>query len=387
MTSMAAALAASLPAAISRQATPQPAAQQPSKVPQRLEGVVDVEAAREVENVSLSSLVFLKMMKHSTDSLPAPPASVLQQDRNPPPPTELSSHVDALGVLLGLDLDGVMEVEDCYALPGGETSLGPNSYSARLLSRLGTVSTPDSPVGIYLSTHNGGFATRVSIELLSAVEKAAGRGKAILVIHDASRSNGGDLSVKAYRLADGAREAAKLGRWDGQVLTEQGITASTLLTSIPIAVSSPSLVNAFISTLNTPSPSETSVPSLTNPSVPLPPSFAPLINPLPGSLTTYLQNTLDALTLHSHEANNIAFLTRQIAREKTKHEQAIKDREEENARRRKMGLSEFPSIPEEIRGGTKEPSRLEMVCLGGTVEGIAKGMAAEAGKGLVRAYL
>lgn len=57
MTSMAAALAASLPAAISRQATPQPAAQQPSKVPQRLEGVVDVEATREVENVSLSSLV------------------------------------------------------------------------------------------------------------------------------------------------------------------------------------------------------------------------------------------------------------------------------------------------------------------------------------------
>lgn len=61
MTSMAAALAASLPAAISRQATPQPAAQQPSKVPQRLEGVVDVEAAREVENVSLSSLVSRKV--------------------------------------------------------------------------------------------------------------------------------------------------------------------------------------------------------------------------------------------------------------------------------------------------------------------------------------
>ncbi|OWZ64355.1 hypothetical protein AYX14_06509 [Cryptococcus neoformans] len=384
MTSMAAALAASLPAAISRQATPQPAAQQPSKVPQRLEGVVDVEAAREVENVSLSSLVFLKMMKHSTDSLPAPPASVLQQDRNPPPPTELSSHVDALGVLLGLDSPPEKQEKERGEMGGWG---GANSYSARLLSRLGTVSTPDSPVGIYLSTHNGGFATRVSIELLSAVEKAAGRGKAILVIHDASRSNGGDLSVKAYRLADGAREAAKLGRWDGQVLTEQGITASTLLTSIPITVSSPSLVNAFISTLNTPSPSETSVPSLTNPSVPLPPSFAPLINPLPGSLTTYLQNTLDALTLHSHEANNIAFLTRQIAREKTKHEQAIKDREEENARRRKMGLSEFPSIPEEIRGGTKEPSRLEMVCLGGTVEGIARGMAAEAGKGLVRAYL
>jgi translation initiation factor 3 subunit H len=53
---MAAALAASLPAPTQqRVATPQPAA--PTKVPQRMEGVVDVEAAREVETVQLNSLV------------------------------------------------------------------------------------------------------------------------------------------------------------------------------------------------------------------------------------------------------------------------------------------------------------------------------------------
>ena len=63
-------------------------------------------------------------MKHSTDSLPPPPAQTFQQDRNQPPPTNLSSHPDALGILLGLDLDGVMEVEDCFALPAGENSLG-----------------------------------------------------------------------------------------------------------------------------------------------------------------------------------------------------------------------------------------------------------------------
>ena len=68
--------------------------------------------------------VFLKIMKHSTDSLPPPPQASLQQDRNAPPPTALSSHPDAVGVLLGLDLEGVMEVEDCFALPSGETSLG-----------------------------------------------------------------------------------------------------------------------------------------------------------------------------------------------------------------------------------------------------------------------
>jgi len=126
----------------------------------------------------------------------------------------LSSHTDALGVLLGLDLDGTLEVEDSFALPSGETSLGQNTYSSRLLQHLREVQTPDSPVGIYLSTHNGGYVTRAAMELLTAVEKVTKRGKAVLVIHDVSRSHGGDLSVKAWRLTDGAREAAKLGKWD-----------------------------------------------------------------------------------------------------------------------------------------------------------------------------
>ena len=63
-------------------------------------------------------------MKHSTDILPPPPQTTFQQDRNAPPTTKLSSHTDAVGVILGLDLEGVLEVEDCFALPGTETNLG-----------------------------------------------------------------------------------------------------------------------------------------------------------------------------------------------------------------------------------------------------------------------
>ncbi|WWC92567.1 uncharacterized protein L201_007526 [Kwoniella dendrophila CBS 6074] len=405
MTSMAAALAASLPAAVSRTGTPQPSgyggsstaqqqqSQQNKQFPQRLEGVVDVEALREVESVQLNSLVFLKIMKHSTDILPPPPANTLQQDRNAPPPTALSSHTDSIGVLLGLDLDGVMEVEDCFALPGGETSLSSNSYSDRLLTHLREVQTPDSPIGIYLSTFNGGFATRVTIDLLSAIEKISnGRGKPILVIHDKSKSNGNDLSIKAYRLGQGAREAAKLGKWDEKTLTENGITSSTLLTSLPLTVTSPSLIQAFLSTLTQSSEEQQStqqrqLSSSSSSNVPLPPSFQNLINPTSTSLTSYLQNTLDSLTLHSHETNNIAFLSRQIIREKSKHELAIKEREEENLKRKKQGLSELPSLPSQSKNQTKEPSRLELICLGGTVENLSKNMSAEAGKGLVRTYL
>jgi hypothetical protein len=65
---MAAALAASLPAPTQqRVATPQPAA--PTKVPQRMEGVVDVEAAREVETVQLNSLVCAELHRSTCTPL------------------------------------------------------------------------------------------------------------------------------------------------------------------------------------------------------------------------------------------------------------------------------------------------------------------------------
>jgi len=168
-------------------------------------------------------------------------------------------------------------------------------------------------------------------------------------------------------------------------LVENRVTAATMLARLPVTITSPSILSAFLSTLTTiPKPRS---PSLTSPSVPLPPTFSALTNPLPHSLPSYLSDTLDSLTLHSHEANNVAFLVRQIGREKARHEGLIKDREDENVRRRKTGLPELPAIPAEVRGGTKEPSRLEMLCLQGQVDGLAKGMGAEAGKGLVRCYL
>lgn len=89
-----------------------------------------------------------------------------------------------------------------------------SSYSSKLLNHLREVQTPDSPVGIYLSTNNGGAITKTAIDLLLSVEKVTGRGKAVIVIHDRARAANGDLGVKAWRLSDGARASAKSGKWD-----------------------------------------------------------------------------------------------------------------------------------------------------------------------------
>jgi len=168
-------------------------------------------------------------------------------------------------------------------------------------------------------------------------------------------------------------------------MTENKITSSTILSTLPITISSPSIISAFLESLTT--PAAPVQPSLSSPQVPLPPTFSALANPLSTALPQYLQDSLDSITHYNHEANNVAFLVRQMAREKAKHDQSIKDREEDNVRRRKQGLSELPALSSEVRGGTRDPSRLDLLCLQAQVDGLAKDMGDEAGKGLVRCYL
>lgn len=91
------------------------------------------------------------------------------------------------------------------------------------------------------------------------------------------------------------------------------------------------------------------------------------------------------MTLNHAENNNVAFLQRQIARERAKHDGAVREREEENARRRAQGLGELPQVGKFREG--KDPNRLELVCLQGQLDGLAKGLGSEAGKGLVQCYL
>ena len=56
--------------------------------------------------------------------------------------------------------------------------------------------------------------TRAALDLLISVERVTRRGRAVLLVHDASAAPTGDFNVKGYRLSLGAREAAKAEKWD-----------------------------------------------------------------------------------------------------------------------------------------------------------------------------
>ncbi|KAG5342396.1 hypothetical protein C0989_002231 [Termitomyces sp. Mn162] len=91
-TSMAAALAASLPAPA---AAPAPAAPTYEAIPASMSKVIDIEAEIPLTSVQLDGMVVTKILKHTIES----------------PSTT------AHGLLLGLDLDGTLEVSNSFPLP------------------------------------------------------------------------------------------------------------------------------------------------------------------------------------------------------------------------------------------------------------------------------
>lgn len=87
------------------------------------------------------------------------------------------------------------------------------------------------------------------------------------------------------------------------------------------------------------------------------------------------------------EENNIAYQSRQIAREKSKADAYVQKRKEENALRTAQGLAPFPE--EDVSRLFRippEPSRLENLLLLGQVDAVAKELEGLAGTELVKMY-
>lgn len=118
----------------------------------------------------------------------------------------------------------------------------------------------------------------------------------------------------------------------------------------------------------------------------LPATFLPLQNTSATSLPLSLSNTLSQLTNLSTEQNNLAYQIRQVGREKSRHEQTVQARQQENELRQRQGLAPLPDVAEPPARKVQDPSRLDLLLCLGAVDNAAKALAAEAGKGLVKAF-
>lgn len=167
-------------------------------------------------SVKLDGLAMTKFIKHSKEAHP---------------------HT-ATGLLLGLDLQGALEVTNGFGLPrnslraddsssddnqrGAAANAGANSgvaaakkHITSALSLLSSVNADANPVGIYVSSFLG-FGTAFTSQVLeglkvvgSLMDKEGGAGakggdgleKAVVLVHDLAQSAQGNTVIKAFRLS------------------------------------------------------------------------------------------------------------------------------------------------------------------------------------------
>ncbi len=166
-------------------------------------------------------------------------------------------------------------------------------------------------------------------------------------------------------------------------LVNHRLTFSSILTEIPLKIRTNPLLSSFLGGL---SETATGPKSAVGSDSALPPSFSVLDLGSAG-LTKNLEQIAEAIDGYRTEEGNLAYLSRQIARERAKADNYVARRKEENATRIAQGL---PPLPEEdvtrLFKIPAEPNRLESMLLLGQVDAYAKSMAGASSTGLVKMY-
>ena len=170
-------------------------------------------------------------------------------------------------------------------------------------------------------------------------------------------------------------------------LISHRLTFSSILEEIPLKIRTNSLLNAYLRMLTEPQPSPLpDVHPAKAASSALPPAFSAL-DLGNSTLTKNLESVIESLDNYKTEEGNLAYLSRQIAREKARAETYIAKRKEENAIRVTQGLAPLPE--EDVSRLFKippDPSRLDSMLLLGQMDAYAKTLEGSSSVSLVKMY-
>jgi len=345
-TTMAETLAASLPAPAPAQTTNTvPVAE---SIPASMSKLIDIEAEIPIEVVQLDGLVVSKIVKHGQET-----------------------HGTATGLLVGIDLNGTLEVSNCFALPGGAVADGDEErqtrsarYQAAMLRALKDIQRDDQPVGFYQTCRFGSFLNGGFVELATRYSQLRHGG--IAVIHDVTQSARGHAHLRAYRLSASFKEVYKKGRFTSEQLAESGLTITRMVDEIPIVVRTSPLLGRVLEGMK---------------------EGGYEVTELAGG-EGVVEEIVERVEMYRNEEQNVGYVTRQIARERGRAEAYVQKRKEENAHRVSQGLAPLPE--EDVSRMFKipsEPSRLESVLLLSQLDGITGRMASGgAGLDMVKLY-
>lgn len=337
---------------------------------------VDVEGNVPITSVQLDGLVVLKIIKNCREAFPA----------------------IVSGQLLGLDVNGVLEVTHSFPFPNlsnEDDNPFKNKnilrYQAEMLRCLRDVNVDNNPVGWYTSTYLGGFYNQSLVDNQYQIQQML-KAKSILLVHDVSRSAQGNISLRAFKLSPEFVETQKDGgKFTVEKLASHKLTFANILQELPIKIHNSHLLTALLYSLD-----ESTLPSADTSSLnhtnPLSPNYDTLELSLDPYMEKNLEFLLDSVDEYNSEQSNLAYWQRSVAREQAKIQGFLSKRRAENAQRQAQGLKPLPAEEESEEAIARmfklpsEPSRLESLLITAQMDEYCKQIEAFAGPTLAKMY-
>ncbi|KAK2461856.1 hypothetical protein APHAL10511_006319 [Amanita phalloides] len=361
----AAALAASLPAPA---AAPAPAAPKYEAIPPSMAKAIDIEAEIPIQIVQLDGMVVTKIIKHAREA----------------PSTT------AHGLLLGLDLDGTLEVSNSFPLPqqsGEENSAKTIArYQSSMLRSLKEVQADDSVVGFYQATALGAFFNQTLIDT-QAIHQDKLRHGGMVIVHDLSQTARGNASFRAFRLTAAFLHAYKKSNFSTSSLIHHRLTFSSILEEVPLRIRANPLLRSFLGALTESNETRVYDAAPDGASVSTVPRSFTMLELGSNGLTKNVEQMVEAIDSYRTEEGNIAYVTRQIVRERARADAFVAKRKEENQARVAQGMAPLPE--EDVTRLFKipsEPSRLESMLLLGQIDAYTHSLAGSAASSLAKMF-
>ncbi|KAL4752555.1 eukaryotic translation initiation factor 3 subunit H [Aspergillus terricola var. indicus] len=328
--------------------------------------------------VKVEALVVMKIIKHCSQVFPT----------------------TATGSIVGMDVDGVLEITSSFPFPVVEVppeshfdNAAPNPaaaaprakantvYQAEMIRMLREVNVDANNVGWYTSANMGNFVNMNVIENQFFYQKEMNE-RTVALVHDPSRSAQGSLSLRAFRLSPKFMAAFKDNKFTSDELQKSNLKYQDILVELPVEIHNSHLITSFVHQLQNqtqaaPTEIPTSLATLESSPFAKQPILAPNFDNLSLSIDPFLEKNcdllLDSIETHHTETSNFQYYQRSLAREQAKITAWQAKRKAENATRATL---KQPPLPEDewqrLFKLPQEPSRLDSMLNSRQVEQYAR---------------
>ncbi|KAL7677761.1 hypothetical protein ACOME3_003998 [Neoechinorhynchus agilis] len=268
----------------------------------------------------------------------------------------------ASGSLVGLFMENVLEITNCFALPNtyaprhqSEAAIpapspnDPEQYQSEMINFLRESGCDYLQLGFYQTVPpTASRSTNLVAEgmnlAVSLQDYNRRTGVNVALIYDPIRSDAGAINLKAFRLSKSALSlTANLADVPPELISRRGITYKSLLQEIPIAVKSPPLTSLLMMDIAASHPSDEKVLDIDSSSV--------------------LESALDGLAVRLDnlitESYGISTYARQLQRFNQQRHNLTIERRRENEQRRAKGEALLPEDITQLLPPLQVPSRLQ----------------------------